>query len=137
MLRSIRSSFRTNIFPYVQTFSPNFTQLRIFQTISSREGRNKNILNKKRDYFYFYFSFTKISVKKRLLRYPFCNNNFIFANKRKTKIVIFIEILVFLFYISQTKTCNKKKIQTKGSERKKEIFVKKFKINAKSKIKVE
>lgn len=33
--------------------------------------------------------------------------------------------------------CNKKKIQTKGSERKKEIFVKKFKINAKSKIKVE
>lgn len=51
--------------------------------------------------------------------------------------MIFIEILVFLFYISQTKTCNKKKIQTKGSERKKEIFVKKFKINAKSKINVE
>lgn len=67
----------------------------------------KIFLIKKRDYFC-YFSFTKISLKKTLLRYPFYNNNFIFANKRNTKIVILSIILVFLFIFRQRKRVIKK-----------------------------
>lgn len=110
MLRSIRSSFRTNIFPYVQT-APNFSaQLSrsyvFFKQFLLFGEEVKIFLIKKPVIIFIIFHLQKFRLKKTLLRYPFYNNNFIFANKRKTKIVI---LSIIPFYISQTKTCNKKK----------------------------
>lgn len=133
MLRSIRSSFRTNIFPYVQT-APNFSaQLSrsyvFFKQFLLFGEEVKIFLIKKPVIIFIIFHLQKFRLKKTLLRYPFYNNNFIFANKRKTKIVI---LSIIPFYISQTKTCNKKKTRGKREERR-EIFAK----NTKPKINVE
>lgn len=98
MLRSIRSSFRTNIFPYVQTapnFSAQLSRSYVFFKQFLLFGEEVKIFLIKKPVIIFHLQ--KFRLKKTLLRYPFYNNNFIFANKRKTKIVILSIIPFYIF----------------------------------------
>lgn len=87
-------SLRTNCTNFSAQLSRSYVFFKQFLLFGEEV---KIFLIKKPVIIFIIFHLQKFRLKKTLLRYPFYNNNFIFANKRKTKIVILSIIPFYIF----------------------------------------